>query len=101
MRVRNVRCCGGGGAFREVLIVLKDLKERMELARFMGGTQANKGEGSQLTAWHVSVTPGGCGTLGRKGEKMRWFGQNSAVQVWQRGNGGRNGSRLMCGSRNC
>lgn len=36
-----------------------------------------------------------------KEKAMRWFGQESAVQEWQRGRGGRNGRKLKHGSRIC
>lgn len=84
------------GVFKEVLIVLKDLKERMELAsitigfRGMGGTQANwRGQPVNCLACRChswSMWDAGA----RTEKKLRWFGQNSRMQVWQRGNGGRN-----------
>lgn len=58
----------------------------MELARFKGGKQRR---GQPVNCLACQCHSWGCGMLAGKEKKMRWFGQNSAVQVWQKGNGGK------------
>lgn len=86
------------GVFREILIVLKDLKKKMVLAsitigfRGMGqGHTSKQQRGQPVNCLHVNVTPGVCGMLEQeRRKKLRWFSQNSGMQAWQKGNGGRN-----------